>query len=223
MSKTKQITKKSQVAEKSLHYYLDLNYPIIIYEEDSGYTAEIRELPGCLTQGETLQEVKENIRDARELWIETAYENGDNIPLPVTEISYSGKTLLRMPRSLHQRLAENAEIDGVSLNQYIVFLLSEQNTLRQNYRLITGKIKNMKIKGIKKGKTIVFSEEIDEISDETEITVEIPEDQIIDRQERWKKLEKGIGAWKDNPENEEEMLAKLDKVREIERSNSERH
>ena len=165
MSKTKQITKKSQVAEKSLHYYLDLNYPIIIYEEDSGYTAEIRELPGCLTQGETLQEVKENIRDARELWIETAYENGDNIPLPVTEISYSGKTLLRMPRSLHQRLAENAEIDGVSLNQYIVFLLSEQNTLRQNYRLITGKIKNMKIKGIKKGKTIVFSEEIDEISE----------------------------------------------------------
>ena len=44
MSKTKQITKKS------LEYYLSLKYPITIYpdEKDGGYTAEIKELPGCL-------------------------------------------------------------------------------------------------------------------------------------------------------------------------------
>ncbi|HYX16626.1 MAG TPA: toxin-antitoxin system HicB family antitoxin [Nostoc sp.] len=37
--------------------------------------------------------------------------------------SYSG-ILLRMPKSLHRRLAENSEQEGVSLNQYIVSLLS---------------------------------------------------------------------------------------------------
>lgn len=37
---------------------------------------------------------------------------------------YSGRLLLRMPKTLHQRLAEAAEKEGVSLNQYIVFLLS---------------------------------------------------------------------------------------------------
>ena len=40
-----------------------------------------------------------NINEARELWIETAYEAGDDIPLPSTDDSYSGKLLLRMPKS----------------------------------------------------------------------------------------------------------------------------
>ena len=49
---------------------------------DGGYVAEIKDLPGCLTQGNTLEETMNNINEARELWIETAYESGDNIPLP---------------------------------------------------------------------------------------------------------------------------------------------
>jgi antitoxin HicB len=65
-----------------------------------------------------------NINEARELWIETAYEAGDDIPLPSNDDSYSGKLLVRMPKSLHRRLAETAENEGVSLNQYIVSLLS---------------------------------------------------------------------------------------------------
>jgi len=45
-------------------------------------------------------------------------------PLPSSDNSYSGKLLVRMPKSLHRRLAETAEREGVSLNQYIVSLLS---------------------------------------------------------------------------------------------------
>lgn len=48
----------------------------------------------------------------------------DDIPLPSSDNSYSGKLLVRMPKSLHRRLAETAEREGVSLNQYIVSLLS---------------------------------------------------------------------------------------------------
>ncbi|WP_322746418.1 type II toxin-antitoxin system HicB family antitoxin [Nostoc sp. LEGE 12450] len=109
----------------SLEYYLNLQYPVTLYPDpDEGYVAQIKDLPGCLTQGETLEETVANLNEARELWIETAYEAGDDIPLPSSNDSYSGKLLLRMPKSLHRRLAETSEQEGVSLNQYIVSLLS---------------------------------------------------------------------------------------------------
>ncbi|HLO84747.1 MAG TPA: type II toxin-antitoxin system HicB family antitoxin [Nostocaceae cyanobacterium] len=114
-----------QIENPSLEYYLSLQYAVTLYPDpEGGYVAQIKDLPGCLTQGETLEETMTNINEARELWIETAFEAGDNIPLPSTDDSYSGKLMLRMPKSLHRRLAETAEREGVSLNQYIVSLLS---------------------------------------------------------------------------------------------------
>ncbi|MGK7930281.1 MAG: type II toxin-antitoxin system HicB family antitoxin [Microcystaceae cyanobacterium] len=68
----------------SLEYYLSLKYPISIYPEEEGvYTVLIPDLKGCMTQGETLEEVVKNIEEARELWIETVYYSGKKeIPLP---------------------------------------------------------------------------------------------------------------------------------------------
>jgi antitoxin HicB len=116
---------KSTSQRQSLDYYLKLTYPITFYPDpDGGYVAEIKDLNGCLTQGETIEEAVTNINEARELWIETAYEYGDEIPLPSSESEYSGKLMLRMPKGLHQRLATLAKSEGVSLNQYLLFLLS---------------------------------------------------------------------------------------------------
>jgi antitoxin HicB len=68
---------------QSLKYYLNLKYPITLYPDvEGGYVAEIKDLPGCLTQGETLEETINNINEARELWLETAYEANDEIPMP---------------------------------------------------------------------------------------------------------------------------------------------
>lgn len=68
--------------------YFQVSYPITLYPdtEVGGYVAEIKDLPGCLTQGETLDETIANINEARELWIETAYEAGREIPLPSTSV-----------------------------------------------------------------------------------------------------------------------------------------
>jgi predicted RNase H-like HicB family nuclease len=53
---------------------LSLQYPVTVYPDtDGGYVAEIQDLPGCLTQGETLEETMTNINEARELWLETVY------------------------------------------------------------------------------------------------------------------------------------------------------
>ncbi|MEL6453991.1 MAG: type II toxin-antitoxin system HicB family antitoxin [Cyanobacteria bacterium J06623_5] len=125
------MSRKKDKEKKPLEYYLSLSYPITFYpEEVGGFTVEIPDLPGCLSQGETLEEAFEMIAEAKELWLEVAHEHGDPIPLPSTEVKYSGKTMLRMPKYLHERLSEAAKKEDTSLNQYIVSLLSERNALR---------------------------------------------------------------------------------------------
>lgn len=119
------MNQKMKVKLKSLDYYLSLKYPISFYPESEGYTAIIKDLPGCMSQGETLSEAMENIQEARELWIETAYECGHEIPLPATDVEYTGNLSLQIPKSLHLSLAEKAEKEGVSLDRYILVLLSK--------------------------------------------------------------------------------------------------
>ena len=81
--------KNKQIEKQPLEYYLNLQYPVTLYpDQEGGYVAQIKDLPGCLTQGETLDETIANIQEARELWIETAYEAGDEIPLPSTDDTY---------------------------------------------------------------------------------------------------------------------------------------
>lgn len=77
------MTRNKQTERQPLEYYLSLKYPISIYPEDEGYTVMIPDLPGCLTQGETLAECVINIEEARELWIETVYTSAKkDIPMP---------------------------------------------------------------------------------------------------------------------------------------------
>jgi hypothetical protein len=64
------------------------------------------------------------IREAMQLWLEVALEEGIPIPEPRPEEDYSGKFVVRVPRSLHRELVEHAEREGVSLNQYINVVLA---------------------------------------------------------------------------------------------------
>ena len=110
---------------KPLDFYLKLKYPVtLIPAEEGGYAVEIEDLPGCYSQGETVEEAIEMIEEARQLWMESMYEDGQEIPLPSSEVEYSGKFNVRVPASLHRKLAKLAVKEGVSLNQYIVYALS---------------------------------------------------------------------------------------------------
>lgn len=113
------------IKRNPLDFYLSLKYPVTIHAaSEGGYVAEIEDLPGCLAQGETLDEVYELIEIARRMWLESAYEDGLDISLPRTERQYSGKFNVRIPRSLHRKLDLLAEREGVSLNQFLVSTLS---------------------------------------------------------------------------------------------------
>ena len=83
------------------------------------WTAQAEELPGCQAQGDSAEEAIRGIGAAIEEWIEEALAKGRDVPDPRTAASYSGRLMLRMPRSLHAELSGAAEREGVSLNQFI--------------------------------------------------------------------------------------------------------
>ena len=59
-------------------------YEIILFrnDEDDLFVAEVPELPGCIAHGATQEEALKNVKEAIQLWIETANEFGDEIPKP---------------------------------------------------------------------------------------------------------------------------------------------
>jgi predicted RNase H-like HicB family nuclease len=117
------------MVNKDLAYYMRLPYTIQIRhiqdQDDQYYYAKVLELDGCQSHGETVDEAYQNIREAMEGYLEVKLEHGDPIPEPVPDDKeYSGKFNLRLPKSLHKYLAEQAEAENVSLNQYILYKLS---------------------------------------------------------------------------------------------------
>lgn len=111
---------------KDLDYYLSLPYRMEIYPdtEEGGYTVSYPDLPGCLTCGETLEDAIANAEDAKKEWLYGTLEDGRTIPEPDTLHEYSGQFKLRIPRSLHRDLAEHSRREGISMNQYCLYLLS---------------------------------------------------------------------------------------------------
>lgn len=109
--------------------YMKLSYDFVIRQitDESGayFYATVLELPGCQSTGETFQEAYEGILEAMEGWIEAKLENGFTVPMPIDTGGYSGKFVVRMPKSLHGRLAMEAEKEGVSLNQYALYKLAQ--------------------------------------------------------------------------------------------------
>jgi hypothetical protein len=63
--------------------------------------------------------------EAKALWIETALAAGYQIPVPQEEPAYSGRFVLRLPKSLHETAAVSADREGTSLNSYLLHLVSE--------------------------------------------------------------------------------------------------
>ena len=98
-------------------------------DEDEGFIATCKEFPGLSAFGETRQEALEEAEIALEGFIEVFKEDGCPLPDPEVLQSYSGQTRLRMPKTLHAELSQDAKKEGVSLNTYIVHLLSERRIL----------------------------------------------------------------------------------------------
>lgn len=119
---------------KNINDYLKMQYPMEIVEDkdEGGFVVTFPDLPGCITCGETIESALANAQDAKRVWIETALEDGVKINEPNNLEDYSGQFKLRMPRSLHKSLAEHSKKEGISMNQYCVYLLSKNDALFSN-------------------------------------------------------------------------------------------
>jgi antitoxin HicB len=114
----------------SLEEYKKMEYPNKIeklpIEEGGGYYITYPDLPGCSSDGETIEEAVRMGEDARICWIEAAYEMGREIPLPFSYIdNFKGRITVRVPKTMHKELIEEANEEGISLNQYLIYVIGK--------------------------------------------------------------------------------------------------
>ncbi|MEW6338278.1 MAG: toxin-antitoxin system HicB family antitoxin [Acidobacteriota bacterium] len=104
-----------------------LGYPMRVSQvPDSGeWVAEVIDLPGCIGVGATAEEAVETASAAVPEWVAEARAAGWEVPTPHVRAEASGKFVVRLPRSLHERLQNLADEESTSLNQLVVWLLSE--------------------------------------------------------------------------------------------------
>lgn len=116
---------------KVLSDYMAMPYRMEIVEDrdEGGFVISYPDLPGCITCGETIELAVANAVDAKKAWFEAALEEGIEIREPDSLDKYSGQFKLRIPRSLHRRLAEHSQKEGISMNQYCVYLLSRNDVI----------------------------------------------------------------------------------------------
>ena len=98
-------------------------------EDGGGFLITFPDLPGCMSDGETIEAAIENGRDAFISWVSARVDMKKTIPKPVAREenadNFSGRFVQRVPKSLHARLAREAKKDGVSLNTFILSIISE--------------------------------------------------------------------------------------------------
>lgn len=112
---------------RTIDDYMKLPYRMEIVEDtdEGGYVVSFPDLKGCITCADTIEAAVANAKDAKRAWLEAALEEELLIPEPDDMDKYSGQFKLRLPKSLHRQLAEHSKREGVSMNQYCVYLLSK--------------------------------------------------------------------------------------------------
>lgn len=91
-------------------------------EDGGGWLASVPDLPGCMSDGETMQEAIDNVTEAMQSWREAAQELGRAVPAPG---SSRGEWRQRVPKTVHYHLTELARCEGVSLNTLVATVLAE--------------------------------------------------------------------------------------------------
>ena len=134
--------------EKELEYYSKLPYTIILEVWDDGngeyYVARVAELPHCIIHGDTPQEAIAEIEEVKLDWIKSNLERGLRIPEPISH-KHSGQIRLRIPPSLHKVLADRANIEGISLNQYMTAALASSVGLQYSKHTVKSDKKTVQV------------------------------------------------------------------------------
>jgi len=104
-------------------------YPVELHwsAEDAGWIATFPDLSGCSAWGPTEAEALIESQAAAAAWLKACKAAGNPTPEPsplAYDADYSGRFVMRIPKRLHADLAKSAKRQGVSLNQYVLYLLT---------------------------------------------------------------------------------------------------
>ena len=91
-------------------------------DEGGGYLVEYPDIPGCMSDGETIAEAIANGREALRDCLDVFRESGRKAPKPSVE---AAQWRQRLPRTLYARLTRQAQREGVSINSLVTAIIAE--------------------------------------------------------------------------------------------------
>src|SRR5437016_10592544 len=97
-------------------------------DEGSGYLVEYPDIPGCMSDGETIEAAIANGREALRDCVDVFRESGRRLPKPRHE---AAQWRQRLPRTLYSKLTRQAESEGVSINSLVTAIIAEAIGSRQ--------------------------------------------------------------------------------------------
>ena len=97
---------------------------VFYHKPDKCWIAIAPQLQGCSAGGETPDEALAELEIAMVGWLKVAKKYRHRTPEPIADKELNGRILLRLPKSLHRELLEEATEEGVSLNQYVLLVLA---------------------------------------------------------------------------------------------------
>src|SRR3990170_954299 len=110
---------------------------VLTPDETGGYVAEVLELPGCVSEGDTAEQAVENLEDAMRGYLEVALEDGRHIPEPLESGEYNGRILVRVPKWVHRQCVRLAEVKQEVTTRLILGPPEGLNEGEQSAQLIT--------------------------------------------------------------------------------------
>lgn len=112
--------------------------------EDRMFVAVCPELDNLMALAETEEKAAQELKVAIGLVLEDLMESGEDIPPPQVHDSHSGQFRVRIPRTLHARLVQQARREGVSLNSLVTMFLSEASAQLNAAGYIGDRLKKLK-------------------------------------------------------------------------------
>ncbi|MEI6702416.1 MAG: type II toxin-antitoxin system HicB family antitoxin [Deltaproteobacteria bacterium] len=98
-------------------------------DEGGGFAITFPDLPGCMSDGETIEETIQNGREAFEAWVAAVTDLKRPVPPPTARpaelVDVSGRFVTRLPKTLHARLQSRARVEGVSINSLAISYIAE--------------------------------------------------------------------------------------------------
>ena len=134
-----------------------MKYPFRVFqavvEQHVFWVAQSQSLKGCVGQGDTIDEAVRELAQNELEWLETAAECGISIPeVPSESLNkeYSGKLTVRIAPAVHEKAAQMAKREGVSLNQYINDAIVNWNAQNECLGYVSDRVKSISLQEVVK-------------------------------------------------------------------------